>query len=184
MQKGSYAISALHGQLATECHLGSTGTSGLHRRNTDLGAKDVEQSEAKAVRVLGVILICGGLVLSSPVVLFVGADPPRQHFMFTSEDRTRAALLSHSELRDGAVTEVTVKGDGCCTRYVAYRYFGDGDDHVGAKSLDWVDDHHLTIRYVRDPSGVQDCRSHVGDVEVLCQLQPEPFGSAKPQGAD
>jgi len=48
MQKGSYAISALHGQLATECHLGSTGTSGLHRRNTDLGAKDVEQSEAKS----------------------------------------------------------------------------------------------------------------------------------------
>ena len=136
----------------------------------------------KAVRAIGVILVSGGLVLSSLVVLFVGADPPRQHFIFTSEDRTRVALMSHSELRDGAATEVTVKGDGCCTRYLAYRYFGDGDDYVGAKSLEWADDHHLTIRYVRDPSGVQDCRSHIGDVEVLCQPQPEPFSNAKPHG--
>ena len=100
----------------------------------------------KAVRVLGVVLICGGLALFGLVGIFVGADSPRQHFIFTSADRTRVALLSHSELRGSAATEVTVKGDGCCTRYVAYRYFGDGEDYVGAKSLEWVDDHHLTIR--------------------------------------
>lgn len=135
----------------------------------------------RAVRALGVILICACLAFFSLDRIFVGADPPREHFIFTSADRTKVALLSHSELRDGAATEVTVKGDGCCTRYVAYRYFGDGDDYAGAKSLEWADDHHLTIRYVRDPSGVQDCRSHIGDVEVLCQLQPEPFGNAKPQ---
>ena len=136
----------------------------------------------KAVRALGAVLICACLAILSFFGFFVGADPPRQHFIFMSVDKTKVALLSHSELRDSAATEVTVKGSGCCTRYVTYRYFGDGDDYVGAKSLEWIDDHHLTIRYVRDPSGVQDCHSHVGDVEVLCQLQPEPLPSAKPQG--
>lgn len=136
----------------------------------------------KAVRALGVVLICACLAILSLFGIFVGAGPPRQHFIFTSEDKTRVALLSHSELRDGAATEVTVKGDGCCIRYVAYRYSGDGDDYVGSKSLEWIDDHHLTIRYVRDLSGVQDCRSHVSDVEVLCHLQPEPFDNATPQG--
>lgn len=134
-----------------------------------------------AARALGVVLVLG-LALFSLAVVLIGGGPPRQHFIFTSADRTKVALLSHSELRDSAATEVTVKGAGCCTRYVAYRYFGDGDDYVGANSLEWVDDHHLAIRYVRDPSGMQDCHSHVGDVEVLCEPQPDPFGNAKPDG--
>jgi hypothetical protein len=29
---------------------------------------------------------------------------------------------------------------------------------------------------------MQDCHSHVGDVEVLCEPQPDPFGNAKPDG--
>jgi hypothetical protein len=29
---------------------------------------------------------------------------------------------------------------------------------------------------------VQECRSRVGDVEVLCQPQPDPFGNSKPVG--
>lgn len=134
----------------------------------------------KAVRALGVVLVFG-LALFPLLGILIGGLPPRQHFIFTSADRTKVALLSHSELRDSAATEVTVKG-GCCTRYVAYRYFGDGDDYLGAKSLEWVDDHHLAIRYVRDPSGVQDCHSQVADVEILCEPQPDPFDNAKPDG--
>ena len=134
-----------------------------------------------AVRALGLVLFCG-LALFLLVGMAMGGNPPRQHFIFTSADKTRVALVGHSELRDSAATEVTVKGAGCCSRYIAYRYFGDGDDYVGAKSLEWLDDHHLVIRYVRDLSDVQDCRLHVGDVEVLCQPQPDPFGNAEPDG--
>jgi len=78
----------------------------------------------KTVRALGVMLICCGLLFISLVGLFLGGSPPREHLIFLSADRTKVALLSYSELRDSAATEVTVKGNGCCTRYVAYRYFG------------------------------------------------------------
>jgi len=181
VQWGSDAISALHGRPSSERHLGRTGIARLHCRDPDLGTTDAEQLEAK-----GCPYSRGGPDLWPGVFFACGYSrrrgAPRQHFIFTSADRTRVALLSHSELRDSAASEVTVKGAGFCTRYVAYRYFGDGDDYAGAKSLEWVDDHHLTIRCVRDPSGVQECRSRVGDVEVLCQPQPDPFGNSKPVG--
>ena len=46
-------------------------------------------------------------LLTAPVVL---GDPPRQRFVFIAADGSRVALLSHSELRDEAATEVTIKG--------------------------------------------------------------------------
>jgi len=132
-----------------------------------------------SARALGVVLFCGVTLVSLTYVV-IWKDSPREHFLLRSADGTKIALLSHSEFRDGAATEISVKDGGCCTLHTAYRYFGDGDDYVGAKSLVWVDDHHLAIRYVRDPSGVQDCRSHAGDVTILCEPQRDPFGGAKP----
>jgi hypothetical protein len=133
-----------------------------------------------AVRTLGSVLL--GLLLA--IVFFIGVaisgDPPRQHVGFTSVTGSRVALLSHSSLRDGAATQVTVKGDSCCRRYIAYDYYGDGDDYMGATSVKWLDDHHLAIQYVRDPSGVQQCHSQVGDVLILCEPQPNPFPDVRP----
>jgi len=119
-------------------------------------------------------------VAASAAVLFgvlAGADSPRQHFVATSADGTRVALLSHSELRDGAATAVTVAPHGCCTRFIAYRYFGDGDDYTGPTSLKWVNDDHLRVEYVRDTSGTQECASTIGDIVVTCVARPENLPS-------
>jgi hypothetical protein len=133
----------------------------------------------KAVHTIGSVLLGLLAIISVPLILFAGSTP-RQHFVFRSANGSRVALLSHTELRDSAASEVAVKGDGCCNRYIAYRYFGDGDDYMGAASVRWVDDHHLTIRYVRDASGLQECHSRVGDIEILCDPQPDPFPINKP----
>lgn len=121
---------------------------------------------------LAVLLLLLLITLSLGVAL--GADPPREHIGFTSATGAKVALLSHSELRDSSTTQVTVKRNSCCTRYIAYEYYGDGSDYVGATSVQWIDDHHLVIRYARDPSGVQECHSQVGDVQILCEPQPAP----------
>jgi hypothetical protein len=126
-----------------------------------------------AVRMLGSALF-GLLVVLCLLGAAVSGDPPRQHIGFTSKAGARVALLSHSELRDAAATQVTVNGDCCFRRYVAYEYFGDGDDYVGATSIKWVDDHHLSVTYALDPSGLQKCHPQAGDVQVICNPQPEP----------
>lgn len=64
---------------------------------------------------------------------FMGADPPREHFAFASRTGEKIALPSHSSLRDSSDTKVTFKDKGCCTRYIAYKYQGDGDDYMGAR---------------------------------------------------
>jgi hypothetical protein len=73
-----------------------------------------------------------------------------------------------------------LKAGGCCNRSIAYHYFGNGDDYMGEKSIEWIDDHHLVIRYVRDPSGVQECHSQVGDIVILCAPKPDPFPAGLP----
>lgn len=129
----------------------------------------------------GIIRILGGLVLGiagmASVLMGVLASfdhPPRERFSAISPDGSRVALLSHSELRDGAATEITVAPRGCCTRFIAYRYFGDGSDYAGQNSIKWIDDRHLRVEYVRDTSGTQDCASVVGDVVITCVARPEP----------
>jgi hypothetical protein len=126
------------------------------------------------VRTLGSLLL--GLVtfISLLFLFFVSHDPPTQRIGFTSKSGARVALLSHSEMRDSSATRVTVKGSGCCSRYIAYKYFGDGEDYVGAQSLKWLDDQHLLIRYARDDSGTQRCSSQAGDVQIVCEQQPAP----------
>ena len=47
----------------------------------------------------------------------------------------RAALLKHVSLFDSSASEVTVSGGRLFTRYIAYKYYGDGDDNMGASSL-------------------------------------------------
>jgi hypothetical protein len=126
-------------------------------------------------RAIGSVLLVMLAIFSIPVIFFSVHAEPREHFGFTTANGSRVALLSHSELRDGAATEVTVKAGGCCSRFIAYRYFGDGDDYMGAKSIEWVDEHHLAIRFVRDPSGTQQCFPKVGDIAILCEPQPDPF---------
>lgn len=134
-----------------------------------------------ATRALGLILFAvSSLVLC--VFLIGFGDPPRVHFGFTSNSGSRVALLSHSSLRDGAATRVTVKSETCCGQHVAYEYFGDDDDYMGAKSVEWLDDQHLVIRYVLDPSGEQKCQPKVADVLVLCEPQPNPFPTKSAQG--
>jgi len=106
--------------------------------------------------------------------LFAGFDQPRQHFVAISPDDSSVALLSHSEFRHGAATEVTVAPHGCCTRFIAYRYVGDGDDGTGPKSMQWLDDKHLKIEYVRDTSStIQDCVSKIADIVVICAPRSE-----------
>jgi hypothetical protein len=129
----------------------------------------------KAVRTLGTVLLVLLAIVAAPLLFFACTESPTRHFVFKSADGSRVALLSHSELRDGAHTEVTVNVDGCCNRYIAYRYYGDGSDYMGAQSVEWLDAHHLAIRYVRDVSVEQECRSRVADIEILCDLQPDPF---------
>jgi hypothetical protein len=122
----------------------------------------------------------GGTVLGATTVaavvfgFFSTLDPPREHFVAVSPDGSRFALLSHRELRDGAATEVTVAPHGCCSRFIAYRYFGDGSDYAGQSSIKWIDNHHLKVEYVRDASGTQYCAASVGDIVITCVSRPEP----------
>ena len=134
----------------------------------------------KAVRTLGTVLLVLLAIVAVPLVFMTCTGLPTEHFVFKSADGSRVALLSHTELRDGAHTEVTVNVDGCCNRYTAYRYYGDGSDYMGAKSVEWLDAHHLAIRYVRDLSVEQVCHSRVADIEILCDSQPDPFPNTKP----
>lgn len=127
-----------------------------------------------AVRALGLVLL--GLVafISLVFVFFATHDPPIQRIGFTSRSGARVALLSHTESRDSGATRITVKGNGCCSRYLAYAYSGPGDDYVGAQSVQWLDHRHLLIRYARDDSGTQRCSSEAGDVRIVCEEQPIP----------
>ncbi len=132
------------------------------------------------IRTLGSVLIGLSAIVVFLIGIFVSGDPPRQHLGFTSATGSKVALLSHSSLRDSSATRVTVKGNSCCKSYIAYDYYGDGDDYMGTTSVRWLDDHHLVIRHALDPSGVQECHSQVGDVLILCEPQPEPFPLVKP----
>lgn len=129
-----------------------------------------------AVRTLGSVLLTAITML-----FFLGAvvfrDPPREHIGFTSKTGARVALLSHSEFRDSSATQVTVKGSNGW-RYIAYDHYGDGDDYMGAKSVRWLDDHHLAITYALDPSGVQECHSQAGDVQIICDPKTTPTFSS------
>jgi hypothetical protein len=127
-----------------------------------------------AVRALGLVLL--GLVafISLVFVFFATHDPPIQRIGFTSKSGARVALLSHTESRDAAATRITVKGNGCCSRYLAYEYSGQGDDYVGAQSVQWVDDQHLVIRFARDDYWTQRCSSRAGDVRITCEERPAP----------
>jgi hypothetical protein len=79
-----------------------------------------------------------------------------------------------TSLRDSSATRVAVKANSCCRRFSAYDYQGDGNDHMLANSINWIDDHNLLIRYSVDLSGVQVCRTQVGDIKVICEAQPAP----------
>ena len=105
------------------------------------------------------------------VGIALGGLPPTERIGFRSKTGVRSGLLSHAELRDGAATRVTVNGDCCFRRYIAYEYFGDGEDHMGAESIKWVDDHHLMLTYVRDSSGIQQCHPRAGDVQVTVKVK-------------
>ena len=134
-----------------------------------------------AVRTSGSLLLV--VIAVSSCLLLLGSAmgaAPREHIVFTSGNGTRVALLSHSSFRDFSTTQVAVKADSCCTRYIAYDYQGDGDDFMGANSVNWVDDHNLVIRYAVDPSGVQVCHAQVSDIKVICEAHSEPvFDSNK-----
>jgi hypothetical protein len=115
-------------------------------------------------------LIC--VVLSFGALM--GADAATEHFVSRSATGAKVALLSHTSLRDSSATRVAFIGKGCCRRYIAYDYQGDGDDYTGAGSVSWIDDRHLIIRYAVDPSGFQTCRTQLADVQILCEPQPTP----------
>jgi hypothetical protein len=131
-----------------------------------------------AMRVVGALLAIMFVCVSLGVGTLMGADPPREHTGFTSPTGARVALLSHSSLRDGAASQVSVKR-GCCRRFIAYEYFGDGDDYMDGRLVQWIDDHHLAIRYALDPSGPQICRPYVGNVIVSCEPHPDPTTQPK-----
>jgi hypothetical protein len=129
-----------------------------------------------ALRTSGVLLLI--LVGLFSCVFLLGtlmANAPREHVQFTSKTGQKVALLSHSNYRDAATTQVSVNAPGCCSRYIAYDYQGDGDDYMGATSVDWIDDHTLVIRYSLDPSGHQVCHTQAGDITVICKSHPAPF---------
>jgi hypothetical protein len=116
--------------------------------------------------------------MSVPLFFYASVEP-WQHYRFRSKTGKRAALLKHVSLFDSSASEVTVSGGRLFTRYIAYKYYGDGDDNMGASSLQWIDDHHLVIRYQFDPTGEQRCYSRVGDVQVACQSLPDPFADGR-----
>lgn len=133
----------------------------------------------RIIRALGGVVLGVAIMAAVLFGFFASLDPPREHFVAVSPDGSRFALLSHSELRDGAATEVTVAPRGCCTRFIAYRYFGNGSDYAGQSSIKWIDNHRLRVEYVRDTSGTQDCASEVGGIVITCVPLPEPV-FAKP----
>jgi hypothetical protein len=136
-----------------------------------------------ALRATGVVLIVVvGLSSCALVLAILLGSTPREHMGFASRTGGRVALLSHSSFRDFTTTQVTVKARDCCGRYIAYDYQGDGDDYMGANSINWIDDRNLVIRYSVDASGVQVCRRQVGDVTVNCEARPAPtFENNKPK---
>jgi hypothetical protein len=129
-----------------------------------------------AVRVFGALLFTV-LGLFSCVVMLgtVSGNAPRERTAYTSSSGNRVALLSHSSYRDFTTTQVAVKGVGCCSRYIAYDYAGDGDDYMEATPITWIDDHKMIIRYSTDETGRQVCRPQVGDIQVVCEARPAPI---------
>ncbi len=115
----------------------------------------------------------GGVLFLLVVGSFIFGVEPWEHTAITSKTGKKVALLSHGSFRDSSATRVTIK-EGCCTRYLAYDYYGDGDDYISAASTKWIDDRHLLIRYSFDPTGVQSCLPRAGGIEVICELKPEP----------
>ena len=126
---------------------------------------------------LAIVFVCASLIFGIGVLM--GADPPREHRAFISATGRRVALLSHSSLRDSAATRVSVK-QGCCRRLIVYDYFGDGDDYMEGRSVQWVDDYHLAVRFAVDPTGQQTCHPYVGDVIVSCEPHPDPTARPTP----
>jgi hypothetical protein len=114
------------------------------------------------------------LMMGASIGVALGAGDTRKVFPFRSSTGSRGALLSHEEGRDWAGSRLTVKGKSCCRTYVAYEYYGQEDDYVDGKSIRWLDDHHLEVRYVLDSSGRQNCRQRVSDIEVICEPQSPP----------
>lgn len=128
-----------------------------------------------ALRTTGVVLIVVVGLSSCAFSLVIGVgSTPREHTVFPSGTGDRIALLSHSSYRDFSKTQVAVSTGGCCRRYIAYDYQGDGDDYTGADSVTWIDDHRLVIRYAEDVSGTQVCHAQIGDVSVICEARPAP----------
>jgi len=129
-----------------------------------------------ALRTSGVLLLLlVGLFSCVFLLVTLMAYAPREHVQFTSKTGQNVALLSHSNYRDAATTQVSVKAPGCCSRYIAYDYQGDGDDYMGATSVDWIDDNTLVIRYSLDPSSHQVCHTQAGDITVICKSDPAPI---------
>jgi hypothetical protein len=131
-----------------------------------------------AVRTAGALLIFV-VGLSSCTLTFgtMMGNAPRERTAFKSDGSDRVALVSHSSYRDFTTTQVAVALSGCCSRYIAYDYEGDGDDWVEAGAISWINDHKLIIRYAIDTSGRQVCRSQVGDIQVVCEARPAPVFS-------
>jgi hypothetical protein len=128
-----------------------------------------------AVRTVGVLLVV--VVGLSSCGLMLGTmlgNAPRERTAFTSSSGNRVALVSHSSYRDFTTTQVAVKGVGCCSRYIAYDYEGDGDDYMQGKPLTWIDDHKLVIRYSTDATGTQVCHAQVDDIKIICEERPAP----------
>gem|GEM_PF-4593636 len=113
------------------------------------------------------------IALLSDIRVYQSTFTDDKHTVFASATGARVALLSHSSLRDSAATQVSVK-QGCCRRFIAYEYFGDGDDYMDGRSVTWIDDHHLVIRFAVDPTGQQKCHPYAGDVIVSCEPYPDP----------
>jgi hypothetical protein len=142
-----------------------------------LWAPGVAEGWKKTVlRLIGACLAPLVVLLMMGVFIGVGlgAGDTRKVFSFRSGTGSRGALLLHEEGRDWAGSRLTVKGKSCCRTYVAYEYYGQDDDYVDGKSIRWLDDHHLEVRYVIDSSGRQNCQQRVSDIEVICEPQPAP----------
>jgi hypothetical protein len=135
-------------------------------------AKSAKKIAARAAGAL--LLVVLGLSSCTFMLGKMLGSAPRERAAFTSGSGNRVALVSHSSYRDFTTTQVAVKGDGCCSRYIAYDYEGDGDDFMEAKPITWIDDHKMVIRYSTDTTGTQVCRAQVGDIQVICEARPAP----------
>lgn len=125
---------------------------------------------------LAIVFVCASLMFDAGILM--GAAPPREHTGFTSATGERVAFLSCSSLRDSAATQVSVKTRMLSQTY-SLEYFGDGDDYMDRRSVQWIDYHHLAIRYAIDSTGQQTCHPHVGDVIVSCEPHPDPTTQPK-----